>query len=736
MQNRDNKHIREYLKVLRKRRALAARFFAVIFGLVLVWTFIQTPQYRGTTKVIIEKIESTNLTDRPREERADYEFYQTQFQLLKSDAVAVRVVEMLQLDENFDAVAPYLGARAKFRVPINLWISDLKKKVLISLKPSAQSAETSALDGVAGKETAANVSPLRENIASMLSKGLTVQPISNSHITDISFLSSNPEFSALVANTYAAAYLDETLNMKMEATRRNLGWMTNKANTEREKLEKREAELQAYMKENDLVALEDRVAIVPQKLLQLGRELVTAEARRKELSLLYKRVNKVSNDLDAAETVLSINEGGTLQILRAQILQSEQNIMEISSKYGKKHPSMIKALADLNILKDKRQQEIRRLTQKVRDQYELARENEQSLNAQMESAKAEAMTTNEKFAQYTSLKREIDTNRQLYDRLLAKIKDNNITGETQPVSMWIVEEAKVSNSPAKPWVGINIILGILVGLLGAVLGTFMVDYMDNTIKSPEDIEERLEIALLGVVPRVDKKGSTIEGIVSREPNSNVAESYNHLRTSLQLSSADRPPRSILVTSALPNEGKTSTSVNLALSMAKSGSHVLLMDGDLRNPHIHKIFDLKNRVGLSSYLAGKTDDYLLQKGPVPNLSIITSGPIPPNPTELIASKRFQALIGRLLSNYDIVICDSPPVLSVTDSRVLSQFFDGVLFVCRAAQTPYPIIERGVRHLKDVNAQTLGLVLNGLDTSHGADYYPGYYYGYQQQDPSEA
>lgn len=565
----------------------------------------------------------------------------------------------------------------------------------------------------------------------MLRENLTVQPIANSRITAISFLSANPEFSALVANTYANAYLEETLNIKMEATRRNLAWMTKKAEAEQEKLEKRETELQSYMKDNDLVALEDRVAIVPQKLAQLGRELVTAEARRKELSLLYNRVNRVSNNLDAAETVLSINEGGTLQVLRAQILQSEQNIMEMSSKYGSKHPTMIKAIGDLNILKDKRRQEIKRLIQKVRDQFELARDNEYSLRMQLETAKAEAMTVNEKFVQYSTLKREIDTNRQLYDRLLAKIKDHNITGETQPVNLWIVEEARVPSRPAKPWVSVNIILGLAVGLFGALLGAFLIDYMDNTVKSPDDIEDILGVALLGVVPQVKKKDGEIAGIVTNDPNSNVTESYSHLRTSLQLSSADHPPRSILVTSSLANEGKTTTSINLALSIAKAESRVLLMDADLRNPHIHKFFKLKNQVGLSSYLAGKTDDYFLQKGPVPRLSIITSGPIPPNPAELIGSQRFKSLMGRLLNSYDYIICDSPPVLSVTDPRVLSQLFDGVLLISRAAQTPCPIIEKGVRHLNDVNAQILGLVLNGLDTSQDPEYYPGYYYGYKTE-----
>lgn len=704
------------------------RFFLIVFGFIVVWTFALKPQYEGVTKIIIEKVESSNLTDRPRDARPDEQFYETQFQLIQSRAVALRVVEMLSLEQNFDVIAPFIGDEATFRVPVKTWIKNLVKQA------------KGAIGNFAGEDEAGppldeekTLQSKKERIAGMLKGGLTVQPLMDSNITEIRYLSPNPEFSALVANSYAAAYLEETLNMKMEATRRNLEWMTKKSAEEREKLEKREAELQEYMRQNDLVAMENRITLVPQQLAQLGKDLVIAEMKRKELSLLFNKINRVSGNPDAAETILSISEGNTLQILRAQIMQAEQEVMQLSNKYGSKHPSMVKARGDLNILRDKRRQEIRRLTQKVRDQYELASSNENSLREQLESMRSEAMSVNEKFVQYSSLQREIETNQQLFNKLLAKIKDQSITGETQPVNLWIVEESRVPGSQAKPWVAVNLVLGIIIGLAGGVLGAFLIDYMDNTIKSPEDAEAVLGVPVLGVI---SLSKNSIEGIVAREPTSPVTESYNHLRTSLQLSAADSPPRKILVTSSIQGEGKSTTAINLAFSFAKSESRVLLIDGDMRRPRVSKVFKLKNKEGLSSYLSGATENYLVHKGMHPNLSIITSGPTPPNPSELLSSNRFKMLIKELSTQFDVIVCDSPPILSVTDPRAMSQSFDGILMVARGGVTTFPLVGRGVKHLREVNATLLGLVINGLDPKKHSEYYHDYYYysSYNTEGPN--
>ncbi|MDO9080653.1 MAG: polysaccharide biosynthesis tyrosine autokinase, partial [Desulfuromonadales bacterium] len=452
---------------------------------------------------------------------------------------------------------------------------------------------------------------------------------------------------------------------------------------------------------------------------------ITAESRTKEHKLLYDKVRAAAGNLDDAENVLSVSEGGALDVLRAQILQAEQMNMELSSKYGAKHPMMLKAVADLNILKDKRRQEINRIIQKIRNQYELALANENSIRSQLNQTKSMALGLNEKYVGYGVLKREIDTNRQLYDALLTKIKDQSVSGERQPVNISIVENAKVPQSPVRPMVALNLLLGLILGLGGGVGVAFFLDHQDIRIKAAEDVTDFLKIPALGSIT-FNRVAANMKEIVRTAPRSEFTENYNALRTTLMLSAAEIPPRHILISSSIAGEGKTTTATNLALTMAKSGSKVLLIDADLRKPTLHKVFKLHNQAGLSSYLAGSNDKSILNKGTHENLTVIPSGPIPPNPYELLNSNRMATLLDNLEKDFDVIICDSPPILSVADSRVLCRFFDGMIVVARAGLTTYPMVKKSIRMVKEVKGEILGIVVNAVQT-RDQEYY-GYYSNY--------
>jgi capsular exopolysaccharide synthesis family protein len=564
-----------------------------------------------------------------------------------------------------------------------------------------------------------------DKVARQILQNIRVRPIQGSHITEISYASPNPEFAALVANTFVQAYLEKSLDMKMDATRHNLGWLSQKAEAERIKLQASEKKLQTYMEQNNLVTLEDRVSIIPEALTQLGRDLISAESKTKEHKLLYDKVRAVSGDLDAAENVLAVSEGGALEVLRAQILRAEQNNMELSGKYGAKHPMMLKAEADLNILKDKRRQEINRIIQKIRNQYELALSNENSIRNQLAQTKSTALGLNEKYVQYNILKREIDTNRQLYDALFAKIKDQSVSGERQPINISIVENAKIPQKPVRPMVMLNLLLGLILGLCCGIGSAFFIDHQDLRIKAAEDVAEILKVPALGNIT-FNRIAGNMKEIVRTAPRSEFTENYNALRTTLLLSAADLPPRLILISSSIAGEGKTTTATNLALTMAKTGSRVLLIDADLRKPTLHKVFKLHNQVGLSSYLAGSNDKSILNKGSHENLVIIPSGPLPPNPYDLLNSNRMEALIDNLGKDFDVIICDSPPILSVADSRVLCRFFDGMIVVARAGLTTYPMVKKSIRMIQEVKGEILGILVNAVKT-RDQEYY-GYYSNY--------
>ncbi len=688
-------HLRDYLRVINKRRSLVMSFFIVTLVLVVLGTLAATPQYEGSTQVMIEKVANSNLTDGGRFNSYDPEFYETQFQLIKSQAVARRVIEMLHLDN--DSVGTVSGLR------------EGRESLIVSADSKVSESRH-----------------LGDLMAENLTEEISVVPVKNSRLVDISFLSPNPDFAAMIANTVAKAYIEQSLNMKMDATRRTLEWMTTKADEERKKLRIKEEEVQAYMRANNLVTVENRIAVLPQKLAEISTALVRAETRRKEKQELYQRVSKVSNDPVAAEAILGLTKNSTLQILRDEILKAEQKIRELSAKYGVKHPVMVKAQGDLEILISKKREEITRLIEGAKNEYEFARASEENLRAQMDRTKAEAHNLNEKSIQYDALKREMETSRQLYDALMLRMNEQNITGETDPVNLWIVQKALVPLKPVKPRKKVNLLLGLVVGLFGGIGLAFFVEYLDNTIKYPEETEKILGLPTLGLVSLWKEKDTDIDRAVLDQPRSAFSESYKALLTAVMLSSAEGLPGRILITSSVAGAGKTTTALNLAVSLAQTGKRVILVDADMRKPRIHKALKLANNAGLSNWLAGGEGKGLVQEGPIKNLSVITSGPIPPNPSELLSGQRMDKMLEKLEQSYDVIICDSPPLLSVADGRILSRVVNGTIMVVRAKLTTYELAHKAIKMLRDVNGTILGTVINALDLKKNDHYYQ-YYYG---------
>lgn len=690
-------HLRDYLRVLFKRKYTILTFFIIVFVVVFIGAMSATPVFQATTKVLIEKVELYNLSAiSPYLMPYDPDFYNTQMELIKSTSVARRVVKNLSLEEKYASYFP-----------------EQKKAIQENKRGS-------------------------EALAGIIRSGIIVNPVKNTKIVDISYMSTNPEFAALVANSVAQAYIEEMLEMRMSFSRYSIEWMTKKAEEEKSQLEKAERNLQSYMKSHDIITLQDRIALTPEKLTALNTQLIDAEANRKELELLYNQVTRV-NPKDA-ETIPAVASDLTLQALRSQTIQAEQDIKELSKKYGQKHPSMIKAREDLKILQERKQQEIKRIIASIKNEYDLARAKKNTLRGAFSTSKKEAINLNEKFIQYGILAREVETNKQLYDALMKGVKEQSVTGELQTLRIWVVEQANKPGSPVRPRKALNILLGIIVGLFGGGGLAFFFEYLDNTIKSPDEIERRFGLSVLGVVPLLETREGNIEETVVKDPQNVIAENYKTIRTAVLLSSADNPPQNILVTSMGPEEGKTVTSTNLAITIAQSEYSVLLVDSDLRKPRVHKIFGLENAQGLSTYLAGASSVVNICNGPIPNLKILPSGPLPPNPSELLASHKMEQLMKALNEKFHIIIWDSPPLMTVTDSFILSKILDGTIIVTRAGKTTYEIVRRGLKGLEggregDKGAHVLGIIINALDLKK-SDYYYHKYYNYYYSSDSES
>ena len=688
-------HLRDYLRTLYKRRLTVLTFFVIVFVVVLIGALSATPIFEAASKVLIEKVELYSMSMmNPYGTPYDPEFYDTQLQLIKSTPVAQKVVKKLNLDNAYETYFP----ESKNMFP--------KDK------------------------------PKTEMLTDIIRNGIMVAPVKNTKIVNISYMSPNPDFAVLVANSVAEAYIEEMLEMRMSFSRYSIAWMTGKAEEEKRKLENSENALQKYMRSNDILTLQDRIAMTPEKLTEFSSEMVRAETRRKELEALNNQIMKAGTK--NAETIPAITTDPTFQSMRTQIMTAEQHIEDLSKKYGKKHPSMIKAEEELKVLHQKKNQEINRIIASLKNEYELARANESSLRGAVSSTRSEAINLNEKYVQYGVLAREAETNKQLYDALMKGVKEQSVTGELQNVRIWVVEKAKKPGAPVKPKKLMNVLLGLVVGLFGGVGLAFFFEYLDNTIKSPEEIEAKLGLPVLGIVPVMESSEENIEEIIMKDPQNVISESYKTLRTAIMLSSANRPPKNILITSMGPEEGKTVTSVNLSLTIARSGYSVLLIDADLRKPRVHTIFGLNNLSGLSTFLAGATNDIeTVFKQPATNLTVIPSGPPPPNPSELLGSARMNELMRILNDKFDVIIWDSPPMMTVTDSLILSKILDGTIIVTRAGKTTYEVVRRGIRTMKgtrtgDMESHVLGIVINALDIKK-SDYYYNYYNYYSSPGP---
>ena len=708
-------HLRDYLRIISKRRNLVVAVFLVVVVVAVLKTVATTPLYQATTRVLIEKAINAKFIDQGAAYRSwDPYFLETQMEVIKSKAVALRVVEKLRLEDIYYNYFPKQKPKEGLLERLGTLFSDndsesgVKAKSVAAMTPEEK---VGWLNGIAGQ----------------IRGGLSVAPINDTNVFRINFVSTNPEFAALIANAVSNAYIEKMLEMKLNSTRVALAWMTEKAEEEAAKLESAEGKLQAYMEKNQIVTIENRLAVTPQELSQISTQLITAESKRKENEARYRQVSRIAGQPDAAESVPAIAANPGLQTLRAEIFKAEQAIRELSNKFGRKHPTMIKANNDLQALQKKRRQEIARLIEGIRNDYELSRANEKSLSEQLQRVKTEALQLNQKFIQFGALRREVETNQQLYDSLMIKIKEQSLTQETQPVNLWVVEDATTPRSPISPRKARNLMLGIVLGLMLGIGLAFFLDYLDHSIKDPLEVERRLGTAVLGVTTRWEEQDPPVELVMSKAAQTPLAESFRALRTSLLLSSSEGAPASLLITSSVAGAGKTTTATNLAKALTQAGKRVLLMDGDLRKPRLHKVFRKSNRNGLSTYLAGGSGESLLQKTDDDKLVLITSGPIPPNPAELLSSQRFDRLLETLRKDFDIIICDSPPLLSCADSQILSSKFTSTLLLVRARLTTYEEAARAIKMLRDIKAPLLGLVINAMEIRKGDSYYQYYSYG---------
>jgi capsular exopolysaccharide synthesis family protein len=696
--------LRDYLRILHKHRWMMLAVVAVMVSVVTVVSFRTQPVYESVSRLEIngEVPDLANLRELFLQMPTSEDFIQTQVRILESDDLAIQTVRALRLyDRPEYAVRPAGGATA-----------------------------------------AAPFTPAEEMmLIGAFRSRLRVEEVRASRLVDVHFESTDPKMAADVANTLADLYVENNFRKKYESTMQATEWMSGQLREVKTKMEQSHEALVKYERDNQIFALNEGQNVTLTKLGDLNHEVTEAEAERIAKESQAQLV--ASRRLD---DIPAVAQSPLIQDLDRRMSQLRGDEAEASATLGPKHPRVLRIERQIQDLKAQLEHEKQQVANRIESEYQAAQRREQLLRKSLDAQKAEANVLNSRLVEYSLLKREYETNQQLYESLLQRLKEAGISSGLRSSNIHVADRARPPLSPIRPRKTTNILMSLIVGLvLGAVLALFN-EYLDNSVKVPEDIESLVNLPVLGIIPALGSVNGgaqrralpgvapaprqTNELATVAQPQSVVSEAYRALRTSILLSTSKQPPQTILVSSGQPREGKTTTALNLAITLAQRGDRVVLIDTDLRRPRVHRAFGLTNDQGLSSYLAGNSpvDNLARPIRQIPNLFVITSGPTPPNPAELLSSEPIEGLFHELRRQFDFIVMDSPPTITVADSMILAAHADGVMLVVHGAVTTRETLKHTTKLMNSVNARVIGVVLNNVDIrSVDYKYYYTHYYG---------
>jgi capsular exopolysaccharide synthesis family protein len=579
---------------------------------------------------------------------------------------------------------------------------------------------------------------------------LRVALVPNTRIIEVHYRSADPQKAANVVNTLMQTYVENNFKARFDSTMQASDWLQRQLVDLQMKVEASQEKLVRYQKEHEILGTDEKQNITMAKLDELNKELTIAESERMDKEALYRMVE--SGDPDAvASSAGGLEDAGQgtqsasqlLESLRSKQADLKIQAADLSTQFGPAYPKLTQLNNQLKEIDSQMQGEMKKVASKVHGQYTTALQRESMLHDALERQKQEANKLNESAIEYNIIKRDSETYRTLYEGLLQKLKEAGVSAGLKSNNFRIVDRASTPGAPIEPNVPRNLLFALVLGLASGVGLAFMLEGLDNTVRTTEQAQAISGLPSLGMIPlgsRSAREGpnpkrlviatskEAVELVTQVRPQSQMAESYRALRTSLLLSNLGAPPKVIMVTSALPQEGKTTTSINCAVVLAQKGVRVLLIDADLRRPSIHKTLGMGPHSGLSNVLTGSTtlEQAITRTAILPNLFVLAAGTPPPNPAELLASTNMRDVLAQLREQYDHIVIDTPPSLSVTDAVVLSPRADAAVLVIRSGQTTKTALRRSRDILMQVNAKVVGVLLNAVDLS-SPDYY--YYYEYK-------
>ena len=719
--------LRAYWRIIQKRRWTILSILLVTFASVLIVTIKEKPIYRANTLLEIEK-ENPNIPtvqELFQLEDVSDNYLETQYKVLQSDTLARRVIEELHLDQV-----------KEFNPPKGGWF--------LENTHAAARTEGSVVDA----ET-------EQAILVRFNDRLSVEPVRRSRLVQVSFESQDPNVAAKALNALASNYIQENLESRWDAAQKASEWLSQQLQSFKAKLEKSEDDLQQYAQNNGLLFLEtekgDTENIVDERLRQLQDELTKAQADRYTKESLYRLVQ--AGDYSSLPGVV---DNKLMQDLTERLADLVKEEAALTPTFTSDYPKVKQIQSQIDDTQKMLNQERKRAAQGIVDDYLAAVRRETLVREAFDQQQQQANLVAARAVQYNILKREVDTNKQLYEGLLQRLKEAGVSAGMNASNIRIVDAAVPPTKPVSPRPVLNLGLALLIGLGFGVGVAFLQEHWDNTLKNSDDIERLLRVPTLALIPSRESLSHTSTTVYGRAgqtltlPNgkrvalqkvsgktwiridgngtqhSALSEAFRGLRTSVLLSAAGRPPRSLTFVSAEPGEGKTTIASNLAISLAQLGKRVLLIDGDMRRPCVHKLFGIENHSdGLVTYLTGEQEwRQLVRPTGMAGLDCLVCGPVPPNPSELLSSDRMQMLIQEAMAEYQFVLVDAPPLLNVADGRILATMVEGAILVVKGGFTPRELAQQAQLHIRDVGAHLIGVVLNDVDIRHNG-YYNGYY-----------
>lgn len=724
----EHAHLRDYWRIIRRRLWVPISVVIVVVTLATIYNLRLPDIFEGVTQVMLEREDRVvNLKDLQVNMSGgdDAQYINTQLKIMQSPEVAFIVVKSLDLEHNSDFIPGYRPANQNPQVPKTLEVTNGE---------SDDQADMQRL----------------EFLTDTLLANVEVRPERETRLVNISYRHTNKDLARKIADTWAEAYRKNSFNTRQKSNDSAGVFLEENIADYKLKVKEAEEKLLNYRRDNQILDFGEKENTVSERLVALNQLLLQAETERKTAQLVYDMSRNVAD----VTTLPEVQRDPVVQELNKKITELRQQREQLLVEYTPEWPDVKKVEQQLSRLEGELRASHQRILTTVENQYRTTMQKEDSLRKAFAQQRAETLQQNEGAITAKMYQQEIDTNRRMLDNLLQSQQGVKVSaaGLLKPM-VQITKASPMPRSPVAPKRAQNILLAALIGLIGGIGLVLFLDYINNKIESVEDIDRYMKLPALGVIPILSEVGKAkrlLGGKANKElapagmsnngsviltqveANSSIAESYRQLRTALLLSSAGHAPRTLLITSSQPAEGKTTTSVNTAISLSQTGASVLIVDADLRRPRVHKVFGLKNNAGLSNYLAGEGDLASLIQVAIPNLYVLPVGPLPPNPAELLGSAKMKNLVEVLSTNFDYLVIDSPPVSSFADSLILSALVEGVIIVVKGGVTAREMAQRTKAHLQSVGAKILGVVINQVklqphDYYYYSTYYSRYYYG---------